>query len=107
AGNIIPPRSAEGHDYGVRLHMLDGQVVASVIRYHGLDENSVVAVSGPRSNIDTIATASALDRPSEELNQRGFPRPNNGAADTTKKEVSGWELDITANLTRNWRLTLN
>lgn len=107
SGNLIAPRTAEGHDYGVRFTLLDGQVVANVIRYEGLDENSLVAVSGPRSNIDTIARTSPLDAPANELNARNFARPSNGASDTTRKEMSGWELDVTANLTRNWRLTLN
>jgi hypothetical protein len=107
SGNLIAPRSAEGRDYGVRFTLLKGQVVANVIRYEGLDANSVVAVSGPRSNIDTIARTSPLDAASDELNARNFPRPSNGASDTTRKEISGWELDVTANLTQNWRLTLN
>lgn len=107
SGNLIDPRSAEGQDYGVRFTMLGGKLVANIIRYEGKDENSIVAVSNPRSWITTIARTAPLDSSSIEINNRGFPLPATGAADTTKKEVSGWELDLTANLTDNWRLTLN
>lgn len=107
SGKLIAPRSAEGKDYGVRFTLLNGKLVANVIRYEGLDENSLVAVSNPRSWITTIANTAPIDSSSIEINKRNFPPPATGAADTTRKEVSGWELDITANLTRNWRLTLN
>jgi len=107
SGKLIAPRSAQGRDYGIRFALLNNQVVANVIRYEGRDENSLVAVSNPRSWITTIANTAPLDHPSTDINQRNFPPPATGASDTTKKEVSGWELDLTANLSRNWRLTVN
>ncbi|MDR2676365.1 MAG: TonB-dependent receptor, partial [Opitutaceae bacterium] len=71
-------------------------------------KNNTVSASTLRGYINTIASANPLDdNNASSVNARGLPRPPNGALDIRKNEVSGWELDITANLTRNWRLVLN
>lgn len=105
---LIDARSAEGRDLGVRLTLLDGKFVANLIRYEGLDKNNIISGATFRSALATITQANPVDDLTPGgLNGRNFPVPPNGVLDTIKSEVSGWELEVTANLTKNWRLSLN
>ncbi|MBM3866327.1 MAG: hypothetical protein FJ381_10630 [Verrucomicrobia bacterium] len=107
-GSLIDARSAEGYDYGVRLRLLGGRLMANLIRYEGVDKNNIISAASYRSELATIAQANPVDDLTPAgLNQRNLPVPPNGILDTIKSEISGWELEVTANLTRQWRLTLN
>lgn len=107
-GRLIDARSADGRDYGVRVRLLNGRLLANLIRYEGVDKGNIISGAAYRSEIAEIAQANPVgDTTPAGLNARGLPVPPNGILDTVKSEISGWEFELTANLTRNWRLTLN
>lgn len=108
-GNMLGAQSGQGRDFGLRFTMLGGKFVANIIRYKGTDKNALSAsVSNPRTWIANIVNANKVgDTSTGGMNQRNLPLPPTGINDTVTKQLSGWEVDITANLTRNWRLILN
>jgi outer membrane receptor protein involved in Fe transport len=107
-GRLIDARSAEGRDLGVRLTLLGGKLVANLIRYKGIDKNNIISGANFRRELASITQANPVDDPTPGgLNARNLPVPPNGVLDTIKSEVSGWEFEVTANLTQNWRLSLN
>ena len=107
-GKLLEARSADGWDYGVRLTLLDGRLVANLIRYEGVDQGNIISGAAFRSSIASIVQANPVgDLTPAGLNQRGLPLPPSGTLDTVKSEVSGWEFEVTANLSRDWRLSLN
>jgi len=107
-GSLLAARSADGWDYGLRLTLLEGRVVTNLIRYEGIDKGNIISGATFRSSIASIVQANPIgDLTPGGLNARGFPVPPNGILDTLKSEISGWELEVTANFTRNWRLSLN
>ncbi|MDR2674054.1 MAG: TonB-dependent receptor [Opitutaceae bacterium] len=108
-GTMLGVRAGEGRDFGIRLTALDGRFVANIIYYTGLDKNAFASsISTFRSYVNTIASTNPVDDlTTNGLNKRNLPPPPSGITDTITNEVSGWELEITANLTRSWRLLLN
>lgn len=107
-GELLEARTAEGQDYGLRYTALEGKFVGNLIYYEGVDEGNITSAAAYRSEINAIAQANPVgDLTVGGLNKRGLAIPPNGALDTIRTDVSGWEIDITANLTRNWRLILN
>lgn len=108
-GTMLGARSGEGRDFGIRLTTPGNKLVANLIRYTGYDKNALSAsVANARTYINTIVTANPMgDDSVNGINKRNMAIPPSGINDTVTKELSGWELEITANLTRNWRLMLN
>ncbi len=102
-----------GTDYGLRLSLLDGRVALRVNRYlntSGPDQSDFrVQLRNPVNNIELIianATEAGL------INPPPPPTPfETGVVSTYEvtamAESSGYEFELTANLLRNWRLTLN
>ena len=109
AGRLIGAQAAQGRDYGLRLTTLRGKLVANFIRYTGFEKNALSSsVSTMRNWIGSIVSARAVDNLTPNaINDRNLPIPPVGINDTITSEASGWEIDITANLTRGWRLMLN
>lgn len=88
------PTSGSGVDLGVRLRLLDGRVNASLIRYDNTSENNRTALGAAlRTEVNA-----ALDT------GRSTPSPDQiiGLDDSNDRDTRGWELELTANLTRNW-----
>ncbi|HEX2862604.1 MAG TPA: TonB-dependent receptor, partial [Lacunisphaera sp.] len=109
AGTMLGAQSGEGRDFGVRFTTPGDKIVANLIRYEGKDNNALSAsVANTRTYIANIIQANAIgDNNSQGINQRNLPIPPSGINDTVTKELSGWEFEVTANLTPNWRLMLN
>lgn len=107
-GNLLPARSAEGWDYGLRSNLLEGKLVASLTRYTGQDKGNIVSAAAYRSSINTIAQANPVDDLTQGgINSRGLAIPPTSTLDIIQSDVSGWEFELTANMNRNWRVNLN
>jgi len=105
-GSLFAAPASNGRDYGVRLTLLDGAVVANVIRYEGEEKhNTITATTFPFNN---IIQANALgDFTVGGINSRGLQPLPTGFVDSVDTKTEGWELEVTANLTPQWRLMLN
>lgn len=108
-GDLIPPQLAEGWDAGVRFNLLDGRVIASVGRYSSTQKNNGFDAGGTvRGMLSGITEANARgDASTNGRNTRGLAEIPSPYFDFQDLEAEGTEIDIVANLTRNWRLTAN
>jgi outer membrane receptor protein involved in Fe transport len=93
-GSALPPRIARGIDLGIRFSLLEGRINGSLAYYW--NEQRFNRIGGESGNINAIWQD--LGRSDEVFN---------GYNDVTTFEGTGYELDLTANLTRNIRLMAN
>ncbi len=93
-GGAIPPLESKGIDVGVKFSLLDGRVNGSLSYY--LSEETNRRTTGSATEINAIWT---------DLNSSN--EVTAGYNDTFSQEGKGVELDLTANLTKNWRLLFN
>ncbi|MBM3874694.1 MAG: hypothetical protein FJ382_13375 [Verrucomicrobia bacterium] len=96
-GRNLPTEAGEGRDYGVRLSLFQRRLAVALNKYesgavNATDSTSVDGVS----QINRIWTA--LGR--SELELPGWPTTR----DTFDNTASGYELSLTFNAHRNWRL---
>ena len=88
------PTSGSGVDLGLRFHLLGGRVNASIITYDNTSENNRTAITAAlRTEVnDALATGGAGASPDAII----------GLDDSNDRDTRGWELELTANPTRNW-----
>lgn len=107
-GSLFVPSASKGWDYGLRFASNNGEIVANVIRYTGRQDNRSIGSAPFNQAYNTIIQANALqDLTLGGLNSRGLQQVPQGYVDSSEATTEGWELEITANLTPNWRLILN
>ncbi|MBL9206701.1 MAG: TonB-dependent receptor plug domain-containing protein [Opitutaceae bacterium] len=97
-GSQLGPRSGKGEDYGAKFRLLDGKLYASLTRYNTSEINRQVFADGGLVN--------AIN---EVFEATGDPTRVAGptSRDGIDTEGKGYEFEITANLTKQWRFTLN
>ena len=110
-GDLLPNPRGEGRDYGIRVALLENRLFFDVTHY----ENSTVdapdfAQSTPAGNYgfyDQMWTSIANFTGDNKY--RSFPYANIGSVeqDIIDTESTGWEASLTANLTPEWRFTVN
>lgn len=98
---VIGNRKGEGEDMGLRFNLPDGRLSASIGYYTVYDRNRApISIDGNLyNNIDAMQQTLGLPL---------LPSRAGGAvADTGTTQGEGWELDVTANPTKSWRLAFN
>lgn len=110
-GQIGFPGSGEGEDYGIMANLLNNRVSLRLTRYASTQNNALNG-SGAAPNMHNRLQRDIL----EWWQDIGFPSAN---ADfpplfenrvnryTLSKASEGYEMQVTANLTDNWRATIN
>lgn len=94
-GSTIPPASNDGIDLGLKLEFFGGKL-AGTIGYYQMKQ------------IDRARTGDAVADINELWNDLGQPQNQILAyRDLETYKGTGYEIDLTANLTRSWRLMLN
>ena len=108
-GSMLPPTVAKGIDLGARVNLLGGKFSGSLNYFETHEDNSAVTTpAGSDANFTTIYQANAIgDLSANGRNIRGFGDLPIVLRDTGRRNTSGVELDITANLSRQWRLLAN
>ena len=108
-GSMLPPTVAKGIDAGIRVSLLGGRFTGNVNYFRTHEDNSAVSPpAGSSGNFTTIYQANAIgDLSANGRNIRGFGDLPQVLNDFQRRNTSGVELDITANLTNRWRLLLN
>lgn len=111
-GSFYGPQVAAEWSAGVRENLADGRLSVSLGYYRGRQTGQVYSPgTSPSSNLNTIILASprATTPPAPAAGQgniRGVsPVPR--FFDLRDLSNHGWEFELTANPTRNWRVTLN
>lgn len=94
-------------DVGLRFYLFKSHVKVSLTSYRG--EESAQPFEIPfTNNIQDIALANKIgDTSSDGINQRGLPIVPRQAFDLRNRKNSGYEIEVTANVTRRWRLSAN
>ncbi len=92
----IPPRSGEGTDYGLRFRLLNGRLQGSAGYYETAELNRTFFWFG------TVVTQTAVI-----VNLLEPGAYTTAFQDTTDTQGKGYEFELTANLTDQWRLTFN
>ena len=108
--NLIPNTKSQSYDAGVRLTLPNGKLALSLGWYTAYQEGASVGVSGNFFNVvNSIATTPVIGDLSEAgRNIRSFePYFGFGINTTRTTETTGLELELTANITSNWRLIVN
>jgi outer membrane receptor for ferric coprogen and ferric-rhodotorulic acid len=97
-GRPRAPTTGSGLDLGVRLHLLGGRVNASVVRYDNTAENNRTGIGAAlRTEVNAaLNTGRATASPDEII----------GLDDSNDRRTEGWELELTANLSRAWTTRL-
>jgi outer membrane receptor protein involved in Fe transport len=94
-GSTVPPASNDGIDLGLKIEFFGGKI-AGTVGYYKMKQ------------IDRARTGDAMADINEIWGDLG--RPENqilAYRDLETYKGTGYELDLTANLTRSWRLMLN
>lgn len=107
-GAAVPPGQSEGWDAGLRFSLLDGRVSATIGRYGSTQLNNTIDSSGNTRKYADLAAANVVgDLSLNGLNRRGLALIPTPTFDFQDRKARGHEVDIVANLTRQWRLTAN
>lgn len=106
-GTFLPPTVAKGTDFGLRMALLQNRVSFSVARYQNSEVNNAFD-PGIQGNINTVLSANAVgDTNPTGLNKRGFVLVASTVRDVRDRQASGYEFELTVNVTKGWRLTAN
>ncbi len=94
SGNPRRPTTGSGVDVGLRFNLLRGRVNASIIRFENTAENNPTGIGATVRDEVNAALDTGLSSPS--------PDRILGLSDSNDRETRGWELELTANLNRQW-----
>lgn len=120
-GNGIPDQTGEGKDYGFRLFLFDEKIIIKLNYYENQLQNKI---SNPLRDGDAVGIGMARDNGEIEdfldaMEYNGLDSLIAGAlhfedytgnglwTDVENTASEGYELEVTANLTRNWRMSFN
>ncbi len=105
----IGPLEGKGSDYGLKFKLLDGKVNATVTRFQvDLEKQASGHQNDVFNYINAIWTTLLNGGPNTVITDQNDPNGHRvGGTDTRSQRSEGWELEVTANPTRNWRVTFN
>mgnify|MGYP001555962425 CR=1 FL=1 len=108
-GTLLLPTSAHGTDVGIRINPPDGRLSISIGMFHSYQNNSPVNAPGNFINdYNAIYNAPVVgDLSSSGHNARNVGLIPTVVRDTQTQQSHGVEFEVTANLTRSWRLLGN
>jgi outer membrane receptor protein involved in Fe transport len=108
-GSLLQPTAAHGTDVGLRFNPLGGRISASIGMFHSFQVNSPVNPAGNFINdYNAIYSAPIIgDLSPSGHNIRNADLLPAVVRDTQTQQSHGVEFELTANLTRSWRLLAN
>jgi iron complex outermembrane recepter protein len=107
-GNLlrVPPPEGVGEDIGVGVEFLDGKIHAKAVYYTTSAENQSTTSPGGMRNANTRIMRALLEGGyiTQEEHERRTDVGGHGLFDYVSE---GWELQVTANPTKQWRFVVN
>lgn len=100
-GEQAPLTQAKTKEWGLRYSMADGQAYLTVSHYN-TDQNNVLGGWGSAGNFRTIYENLGYADDNAAIGPNGF-----NFQDTSDRKLEGWEVELTANPTRNITFTAN
>ena len=108
SGASVPPSMSEGWDGGLRFTSRGGRISASVGRYGSKQISNTFDSTGATRKYADIASANAVgDLSLNGKNVRGLPLVPIPTFDFRDRKAKGYEIDVVANITEQWRLLAN
>lgn len=104
-GNLVSPLVSDGWDAGIRFSLLGGRFNASLSTYGTTQNHTIIGGQGfirQLTEANVVGDLSTLGR-----NNRGLATVPTEWFDYQDTKANGYEFEVTANLTGNWRLTYN
>jgi outer membrane receptor protein involved in Fe transport len=106
-GSQLSPTVATGIDYSLRMELFENRLNLNFIYYTTEEVNNTIPQDGP-GFFNTLYDANIIgDRSGTGRNIRGMGRLPNQYRDTRTRSGSGYEIEVTFNPTRAFRLTGN
>lgn len=106
-GSLVPSPVSSGRDFGVRFYLLKNRMNVSITNYYGEETAQPFEINFTAA-IQNIGKANKVgDLSTDGENQRGLPIVPTQAFDLRDRENNGYEIEVTANMTKNWRLSAN
>ncbi len=108
-GNIVPATISHGQDAGIRITLPGNRLAFSAGWYHTYQDGATVNIEGGViAAYNSIGDLPPIGSSFLDRNHRDFKRtPTNNIVSTATNDTYGIELEMTANLAQNWRLTAN
>ncbi|WP_438479688.1 TonB-dependent siderophore receptor [Oleiharenicola lentus] len=107
-GRLLPAVEGKGWDAGVRLNLFNNRINLSVQTYSNEEFGNYIDPTAVTNQINTLYQANALgDTTTGGRNTRNAADINGLVRDTRTRVTEGYELELVANMTRNWRAILN
>lgn len=108
---LIPPTASKSDDVGIRLTLPNGRLAVSMGWFHAYQPGAALRIATSSNFItdyNAIANAPVVgDFSPGGQNIRGARVMSTNTASVVTNDTNGYELEVTANLTSNWRLILN
>lgn len=103
-GSIMPSPVAKGWDAGLRFYLLNERMNVALTYYEGSETAQPFEI-GFTNSFQAVAFLNRLDDlPLENNNSAGLPVVPRQAFDQRDRENYGYEIEIVANVTPQWRL---
>lgn len=106
-GDLIPPQVSDGWDAGLRFTLFGGRATMTVGTYASNESNNSFNSNLSGAFTRLLGARKIGDFSSTGRNQRGLVDVPAPYFDFSGRKAKGKEVEIVANLTRNWRLTAN
>lgn len=107
-GKLLPVVEGKGWDVGTRIELLGGKVNLGVGYYHNEEYGNYIDPTSVTNQINTLYQANVYgDTTVGGRNTRNAADINGLVRDTRTRVAQGYEIELVANLTRNWRFTAN
>ena len=104
---LLPNTAAHDLDGGARFHLFGGRLEISLGGYTSKQNNAPVRAIGMTDINPILALAPSTDANVADQNALGIPQLPTVVEDTISQKTEGVELEVTANITRQWRLIFN
>ncbi len=106
----IGPLKGIGRDFGAKARLFDGRI-NTTLTYFEVDQDNVSSGVGS-GNVATYINAiwTTIQNGGPNTAQTDAENPSGhhvGGNDTRAQTATGWEFEVTANLTRQWNLSFN
>lgn len=120
-GNFLPPEEGEGYDYGVRAFLADDRIVVKLNYYENTQQNVIsnplrdggdISIEMARANgrierlLNSLSAGGRSDLTEGAIRYGNYPG-NQLWTDIEDIESTGYELEITANMSKEWKLMFN
>lgn len=112
--DLLPAREigalkGTGEDYGLKFNFFDNRLYATLGRFDVAQSNASTGYNGNvRGYIDAIWTTILNGGPNTLVTDSEDPNGHQvGGRETRDQTSEGWEFELTANPTDNWRISFN